>query len=93
MSLLPLAGTRVVDATATVAGQLCGAILAHAGAQVRRVELAGVASLAGTPYRDGWQAFLDLDKRVERLDPARPDDAARLERLLGRAGSGAPACT
>lgn len=60
----PLAGVRVVDATAGLAGQFCAAMLAGAGAGVTRVELPGEQSLAGQADRYGWQAFLDLDKQV-----------------------------
>ena len=60
----PLAGTRVLDASSSLAGQLCGAILARSGASVERRGLPGEISLRTQPDRDAWQAFLDLDKQV-----------------------------
>ena len=78
----PLADIRVADATTTLAGQMCGAILAQGGAAVTRLELDGEPSMPGQVDRADWQAFLDVDKTVARLVPT--DSAAR-EALLADA--------
>ncbi len=69
----PLTGTRVLDASSSLAGQLCGAILARSGAAVVRRGLPGDPSLGGHADGREWQAFLDLDKQVLDADGADAD--------------------
>lgn len=80
-----LDGVTVLDLGATVAAQMCAAILANAGAAVTRVAPGGGDPLAGQVDAEDWQAYLDLDKAVDPLDPAAPGDRGRLEGLLGAA--------
>ena len=62
MTLRPLLGVRVVDATTTLGGSLCGKLLRDAGAEVARLVLPGAEEIARVPPEGSWPSFLDLDK-------------------------------
>ena len=82
MSLWPLAGARVVDATMSVAGSLCAKLLAEAGAAVTRLRLPGDDPIAAVPPTPDWPAFLDLDKEIVALDPSSASGRRTLDKLL-----------
>lgn len=85
MSLHPLAGVHVVDATSGIAGPLCGKLLADAGATVTGVDFAGNDNHTESAGDDGWARFLGRDKHPFSLDPADHQDRDVLEQLLARA--------
>lgn len=93
MTLHPLHGVRVVDATTTLAGSLCGKLLCDAGATVARVLSPDADAIARVPPEGIWPAFLDLDKEI--VDASLVEDVLRNSQLLlssARHGSGALAC-
>ena len=88
----PLVGLRVVEATTTWAGPLCGCMLADFGADVIKVEhprgeMARVAPphLPGTDPPVGFmQATVNRNKRSLALDLRQPEGAAIFLRLAER---------
>lgn len=92
MSTPPLHGLRVADLSSWIAGAYCTRLLADGGAEVVKVE-----DSDGDPLRR-WSAsgadvdpdidgplfnFLATTKRSVVVDPARADDIAALDELLG----------
>ena len=94
-----LAGVRVLDLTAGLAGPVAGMLLADLGADVVRICPPGAGPSAARPGLHVW----DRGKRQAVLDPAYPADLEVLDRLLagadvllvgtGPAGAGGPAVT
>ena len=90
----PLEGVTVLDLTAHIAGPYCTKLFADFGADVIKVEpLSGdpsrsvgpwYAGIAG-PERSGTFFYFNTNKRSLALDLDRPESAAVMERLLGRA--------
>jgi formyl-CoA transferase len=70
----PLAGVRVIEATTTWAGPMCGAVLGDLGADVVKVELPGGEVARGIPptFPDGktsyFYATVNRNKRSLRVD-------------------------
>jgi formyl-CoA transferase len=89
----PLAGVRVVEATTTWAGPMCGCILADFGADVVKVELPGGEMarrapplLPGTdPPVSFMHATVNRNKRSLTLDLRRPEGRDVFLRLAARA--------
>src|SRR5208282_157710 len=89
----PLAGIRVVEATTTWAGPMCGCMLADLGADVVKVELPGgevsrhvVPFLPGTnPPISFMHASVNRNKRSVTLDLRRPEGRDLFLRLAARA--------
>jgi len=78
----PLAGVRVVDLAGYIAGAYCGALLAHLGAQVDKVE-----SFEGDAFRDmaaGFQSW-NLGKRGVVLNLRTQEGREALYRMVRRA--------
>jgi formyl-CoA transferase len=75
----PLAGVRVVEATTTWAGPMCGAVLADLGADVIKVEVpGGEVGRTLTPLLPGTKtsfmhATVNRNKRSLSLDVRRPE--------------------
>lgn len=93
MSVRPLIGVRIVDATTTLAGALCGKFLCDAGATVARLFLPEAEAIARVPPVGRWPAFLDLDKEV--AEPEQFEHLLSESQLLlssARHGSGPFAC-
>ncbi len=88
----PLEGVRVVEATTTWAGPMCGALLADLGADVIKVELPeGEMARRAPPFLPGhepplsfMQATVNRNKRSLCLDLRQPDGAALFRRLAAR---------
>ena len=88
----PLAGVRVVEATTTWAGPMCGALLADLGADVIKVELPeGEMARRAPPFLPGhspplsfMQATVNRNKRSLCLDLRKADGAALFRRLAAR---------
>ena len=89
----PLAGIRVVEATTTWSGPMCGCMLADLGADVIKVELPGgevsrhvVPFLPGTnPPISFMHASVNRNKRSVTLDLRRPEGRNLFLRLAARA--------
>ena len=89
----PLHGLRVVEATTTWAGPMCGCLLADFGADVIKVEHpAGEVARHAPPALPGsdppvsaMHATVNRNKRSLRLDIARPDGAKSFRKLAARA--------
>ncbi|MCY4085951.1 MAG: CoA transferase [Actinomycetia bacterium] len=81
MSLWPLRGVQVLDASTAIAGMFCGRVLADAGARVVKVELPAGADASERPSQ-GWCEFLDEGKDVCQADPATGAGRQQLEELL-----------
>jgi formyl-CoA transferase len=89
----PLEGLRVVEATTTWAGPMCGCLLADLGADVIKVEHpAGEVARRLPPPLPGsdppigfMHATVNRNKRSLTLDLRHPDGAALFLRLAGRA--------
>ena len=83
----PLAAVRVLDLTDGL-GEPTARYLGELGADVVRVERpGGSASRRAAPLVDGISvrfAVHNTSKRAVELDPARPADRERLDRLIGR---------
>ena len=75
---------RVVDLSSLWAGPLCGALLARAGCEVRKIESVGRPDVArlSTP---GFFAELNSGKAQIALDFADPDDLGRLRQEIAQA--------
>ena len=86
----PLAGIRVVDLTASVAGPYCGLILAGLGADVIKIEHPERGDDArgwGPPFWNGESAVflvLNAGKRSLGLDVKSPEGLAVAQRLIER---------
>jgi len=88
----PLAGIRVVEATTTWAGPMCGCVLADLGADVIKVELPGgevsrhvVPFLPGTnPPISFMHSSVNRNKRSVTLDLRRPEGRNLFLRLAER---------
>ncbi|MDM0015166.1 CoA transferase [Variovorax sp. J22P168] len=88
----PLAGLRVLDLSAFLAGPWASTLLADFGAEVIKVELpassgAGDAMRASTPLKDGhslWWKTLNRNKRGITLDVRQAEGRALFLRLLPR---------
>ena len=76
-----LAGVRVLDLTATVAGAVAGMLLADLGADVLKAHPAGPGPLAGQRGRPMW----DRGKRAVTVDPSSADDLLALDQLIAGA--------
>lgn len=76
-----LTGVRVLDLTAGRAGPVAGMLLADLGADVIKVHLPDGGPSAAAPGLHMW----DRGKRTATVDPARPEDLARLDELTGQA--------
>ncbi len=89
----PLAGIRVLEATTTWAGPMCGCILADFGADVIKIELpSGEVSRHVVPFLPGtnppvsfMHASVNRNKRSLTLDLRRPDGRDLFLRLAERA--------
>ena len=87
----PLAGIRVVDLTASVAGPYCGLILASLGADVIKIEHPERGDDSrdwGPPFWNGESAVflvLNAGKRSLGLDVKSPEGLAVAHRLVGQA--------
>jgi crotonobetainyl-CoA:carnitine CoA-transferase CaiB-like acyl-CoA transferase len=91
MSLLPLAGMRVVDVTTSIAGPYCAEILAALGAEVVKVERPDTGDDGrawGPPFWDGESAmFLAVNAGKRSLAVSLADERGReaVLRLVDRA--------
>lgn len=81
MTLWPLRGVPVLELSTTIAGSLCGKLLADAGASVTKLDL-GAHGRAGETAARRWREFLDDAKEVRQVDPAAAAGRATLEELL-----------
>ena len=84
----PLNGLRVVELTAGTAGQLCGKLLADAGAHVTRIapSLWELGELAGENHLSSdWATFLDLGKQVPAPESDIPSRPSAIHALLADA--------
>ncbi len=86
----PLAGVRVVEATTTWAGPMCGCVLADFGADVIKVELPGGEVGRRLPpfVPGGLSSFyltVNRNKRSVTLDLRRPEGRELFLRLCARA--------
>jgi formyl-CoA transferase len=89
----PLAGLRVVEATTTWAGPMCGCLLADFGADVIKVEHPrGEVTRSLQPFLPGtsppvsfMHATVNRNKRSLTLDLARPEGRELFLRLVARA--------
>ncbi|MBI3470515.1 MAG: CoA transferase, partial [Candidatus Solibacter usitatus] len=86
----PLKGIRVIDFGRFIAGPYCGMLLADLGADVIRVDRRGGSEDRNVgPVAAGGEGGLYLslnrNKRGITLDPAHPDAAAIVRRLIGTA--------
>ena len=90
MTVLPLAGYRVLELAHLIAGPVCGMSLADLGADVVKVEQPGEGDASrvvyGAHYGDESAVFLTVNrnKRSVALDLARPHGRAVLDRLVVR---------
>jgi formyl-CoA transferase len=88
----PLAGVRVLEATTTWAGPMCGCILADFGADVIKVELpGGEMARRSPPFLPGFEpplsfmhATANRNKRSLSLDLRRPEGRDLFLRLAAR---------
>lgn len=88
----PLAGLRILDLSAFLAGPWASTLLADLGADVLKVELpvssgAGDAMRASTPLKDGhslWWKTLNRNKRSVTLDVRQAEGRALFLKLLPR---------
>lgn len=89
-----LKGLVIVELAERVCGEYCGKLIADFGAEVIKVERPGGSPTRGMgPFKDGQPgpersalfAYLNTNKKSVVLDPADPDDHAKLEALLARA--------
>ncbi len=87
----PLAGVRVLEATTTWAGPMCGAVLADLGADVIKVEVpGGEVGRYLTPLLPGTKmsfmhATVNRNKRSLTLDVRRPEGREIFLKLAARA--------
>ena len=85
----PLNGLRVVELTAGIAGQLCGRLLADAGADVTRIDPAlwELGELAGEEHvSSDWATFLDRGKQVPAPESEISSRSSAIHALLADAG-------
>ncbi len=75
----PLGGVRVLDLTRVLAGPTCARTLAEHGADVLHVRSPNL------PFIEPFVIDTNVGKRSCHLDLERPDDVARLHRLVSRA--------
>ena len=81
MTLWPLSGVPVLELSATIAGSLCGKLLADAGASVTKLDIEAQGRDCEMPAK-GWREFLDEAKEVRQVDPATAKGRTVLEELL-----------
>ena len=88
-SLTPLAGVRIVDFSANMAGPYGAMILAQLGADVIKVEPpSGDDARAWPPFVDGMSLthrFVGAGKRAIALDLKQPDGVSIARKLIARA--------
>jgi crotonobetainyl-CoA:carnitine CoA-transferase CaiB-like acyl-CoA transferase len=86
----PLSGIKVTDMTEALAGPYCGMLLGDLGADVVKVERAGVGDQSrnwGPPFLEGESAYYlsaNRNKRSIELDIKASDDREILLRLIAR---------
>lgn len=90
MSMMPLEGLRVIDASTILAGPLCCQILGDYGADVIKVEhpTAGDSMRGHGRNKDGaplWWKEIGRNKRTIGLNLGQPDGAEVFRRLAARA--------
>ena len=86
----PLEGIRIVDFTQAHAGSLATMILADFGAEVIKIERAGIGDLARywAPMRDGdsgYYAYLNRGKKSIAVNATHPQGLEVVKRLISRA--------
>lgn len=86
----PLEGIKVVDFTQAHAGSLCTMLLADFGAEVIKIERAGVGDLARywAPFKDGnsaYYTYLNRGKRSIGINAASPEGREILLKLIADA--------
>jgi crotonobetainyl-CoA:carnitine CoA-transferase CaiB-like acyl-CoA transferase len=91
MTVLPLAGYRVLELAHLIAGPVCGMYLADMGADVVKIEQPGAGDASRTAYGaqlGGESAVfvtVNRNKRSVALDLARPEGRGVFERLVAGA--------
>ncbi len=89
MSIKPLAGIVVLDATSNIAGPFGGAVLADLGAEVIKIETpSGDPARYMTPIDGEKSAYFNIvnrNKSVQEIDFKNPTDRAKFDEMLSSA--------